>query len=358
MSPNRLEATITSNRFGSSTTAAASASISTCSALRSACCAVACANRSSQNGIVWMIPFDFVALQIRPLRVAGQLARVGDDPVGPAAGEDRLLHRQLVVGALVQPPADLRVLALDVLAHDHHVDVIGRQVAQGRGDAGEQLDRPQVHVLPELPADRDQQSPQRDVIRHVGPPDGAEQDRIALPQPLDRVRRHHPPGLHEVVAPPRVLGRLEREPMGAPGRLQHLECGGRDLSPDPVSGHDRDPMTSHGSSPIPLLRLPNSRAISSAGRAPPRQGGGHWFEPSIAHQKVRICGPFVSVVRDQFDPPLIRGSRLVRPPWLAWHARESTRWRRSISRCTGHRIVGYVRRDARATSGRARLIVS
>ena len=25
------------------------------------------------------------------------------------------------------------------------------------------------------------------------------------------------------------------------------------------------------------------RAISSVGRAPPRQGGGHWFEPSIAH---------------------------------------------------------------------------
>ena len=27
------------------------------------------------------------------------------------------------------------------------------------------------------------------------------------------------------------------------------------------------------------------RAISSAGRAPPRQGGGHWFEPSIAHSR-------------------------------------------------------------------------
>ena len=26
-----------------------------------------------------------------------------------------------------------------------------------------------------------------------------------------------------------------------------------------------------------------SRAYSSVGRAPPRQGGGHWFEPSIAH---------------------------------------------------------------------------
>ena len=29
-----------------------------------------CANRSSQNGIVWMIPFDFVALQMRPERAA------------------------------------------------------------------------------------------------------------------------------------------------------------------------------------------------------------------------------------------------------------------------------------------------
>src|SRR5690348_16561919 len=34
---------------------------------------------------------------------------------------------------------------------------------------------------------------------------------------------------------------------------------------------------------FPLLLLGPSRAISSAGSAPPRQGGGHWFEPSIAH---------------------------------------------------------------------------
>src|SRR5690349_4321897 len=30
---------------------------------------------------------------------------------------------------------------------------------------------------------------------------------------------------------------------------------------------------------------PTPGAISSAGRAPPRQGGGHWFEPSIAHSE-------------------------------------------------------------------------
>jgi hypothetical protein len=50
-----------------------------------------------------------------------------------------------------------------------------------------------------------------------------------------------------------------------------------------------------GLAPRPAMRCPTSenslvdtlaadpRAISSAGRAPPRQGGGHWFEPSIAH---------------------------------------------------------------------------
>ena len=70
MSPNRLEATITSKRPGLSTTMAASASISTCSACSCGCWAVMCAKRSSQNGIVWMIPFDFVALQMRPERVS------------------------------------------------------------------------------------------------------------------------------------------------------------------------------------------------------------------------------------------------------------------------------------------------
>ena len=28
----------------------------------------------------------------------------------------------------------------------------------------------------------------------------------------------------------------------------------------------------------------DTRAISSVGRAPPLQGGGHWFETGIAHQ--------------------------------------------------------------------------
>jgi hypothetical protein len=51
-----------------------------------------------------------------------------------------------------------------------------------------------------------------------------------------------------------------------------------------------------------LLGLAASRAISSAGRAPPRQGGGHWFEPSIAHAKaLQIAGllSFIGLARPQ-----------------------------------------------------------
>jgi hypothetical protein len=65
-----------------------------------------------------------------------------------------------------------------------------------------------------------------------------------------------------------------------------------------------------------------ARAISSVGRAPPRQGGGHWFEPSIAHSDspesvrterrllggVRRSGPrLVDVSEDMMSSCIIGG---------------------------------------------------
>src|SRR5271156_5231237 len=48
----------------------------------------------------------------------------------------------------------------------------------------------------------------------------------------------------------------------------------------------RSATTCLPSRPFRVDRLgTDPRAISSAGRAPPRQGGGHWFEPSIAHRR-------------------------------------------------------------------------
>ena len=123
----------------------------------------------------------------------------------------------------------------------------GSTSRRGEGIPGHSRDRPQVHVLPERPPDRDQQAPQRDVVGHVGPADRAEQDRVRRAQRLEPVGRHHPAGLDEVVAAPRVLGQVEREAVGAARRLQHLERGGRDLAADPVAWDDGDPVTPHAS---------------------------------------------------------------------------------------------------------------
>ena len=70
MSPNRLEATITSNRAGSSTSFAASASM--CSERQATPGYRAARSRttSSQNGMVCTMPFDLVADVNRPPRRA------------------------------------------------------------------------------------------------------------------------------------------------------------------------------------------------------------------------------------------------------------------------------------------------
>ena len=51
------------------------------------------------------------------------------------------------------------------------------------------------------------------------------------------------------------------------------------------------------------------RAVSSVGRAPARQAGGHWFEPSTAHcEKARKCGLFVSLARPQIAAQCLNGA--------------------------------------------------
>jgi hypothetical protein len=45
----------------------------------------------------------------------------------------------------------------------------------------------------------------------------------------------------------------------------------------------------------PRLQSPRSGAVSSVGRAPARQAGGHWFEPSTAHTRPAGDGGFFRV---------------------------------------------------------------
>ncbi len=70
-------------------------------------------------------------------------------------------------------------------------------------------------------------------------------------------------------------------------RTAHRDC--KNQSCESRSLHLNECRGGGGAGPWRTLNLTASRAISSAGRAPPRQGGGHWFEPSIAHRTPRIA---------------------------------------------------------------------
>ena len=99
-----------------------------------------------------------------------QLERVARDALDAVAREDAGLLGHFVRRADVQAAADAGVLALGVLAHADHVDVGGAAVGERRGDARQQPHRPQVHVLVEALAQRQDQLPDRDVIGHRGQP--------------------------------------------------------------------------------------------------------------------------------------------------------------------------------------------
>ena len=178
MSPNRLEPTTTSNQSG---------------------CCTKCAHRMSMwNWSVRISGYDLAHQReaLVPVRHGeGDAVRLGrrcqmllrprhrqfegefQDAVDAVAAEHALLRDELALGVDEHPSADRGVLALGVLAHHVEVDVGLGAAGERRAHARHQLARPQIHILVEAAADRDQQAPQRDVVRHVGPADRAEQDR-------------------------------------------------------------------------------------------------------------------------------------------------------------------------------------
>src|SRR4029453_11119658 len=106
------------------------------------------------------------------------------------------------------PPADLRVLALVVLAHDHHVDVRRPTAGERRPGPLQKAHRSEIDVLMEAAPDRDQETPERDVVRDTRKSHGPEENRLERPEPVEPVFRHHAAGLGVALAAP-----LERRPL-------------------------------------------------------------------------------------------------------------------------------------------------
>src|SRR6188768_4067620 len=64
-------------------------------------------------------------------------------------------------------------------------------MAQRAGDARKDAGRTNVRVLIQRLADREAQSPKRNMVGDVGRPNSAEIDRVELAQLFDAIGRHH-----------------------------------------------------------------------------------------------------------------------------------------------------------------------
>ena len=70
----------------------------------------------------------------------------------------------------MRPPADARVLALGVLAHEEHVDVGRPAPGERAGHSLQQPGRADVRPQVEPLAEREQEPPERDVVGDAGSP--------------------------------------------------------------------------------------------------------------------------------------------------------------------------------------------
>ena len=159
----------------------------------------------------------------------------------PLRRKHRLLEHDLALGALVHPPADRRIFAFGVLADDDEIDVAGRAVGERRGNARHQPAGPQVDVLVEAAAKRDERAPQRDVIGHGRrPADRAEEDRVQRPE----LRRTSPrASCARASRSNRSSSRsapLEADAEPAARGLEHAHAFGHHFLADAIAGNDGD----------------------------------------------------------------------------------------------------------------------
>ena len=181
---------------------------------------------------------DLVALaSLRRGRLRCHLEREPRDSLDAVACKNARLLGHLVRRADVQASAEPGVLPFGVFPHADHVDICRRPARERRGDTGQKTHRPQIDVLLEALAQRQDQLPDRDVIGHARVANRAEKDRLELLELIEPVRIHHPALAAVELAAPRELLHLQDLRRRA---LDDLECRGNDLLTDTVTRNDCD----------------------------------------------------------------------------------------------------------------------
>ncbi len=163
------------------------------------------------------------------------LETVAKNPLDSCPSEDGLLDHSLLFRPAVDEFAVVGILTLGVFSHDQEVDLAGFDVGQGRSHARHQSDRPKVHILIELPTDRQQQTPQRNVIGYARKTDRSKENRVVPGELLDAVGRHHLACLRIVLARPGKSDPVQREAKQFGRAIKHTDAFGEHLLADPVA---------------------------------------------------------------------------------------------------------------------------
>ena len=119
-------------------------------------------------------------------------------------------------------------------------------MTQRAGDPGENPGRTNVCILIKRLADRQTQTPQRDVVRDIGSADRTKQNGVELAQLIGAVWRHHDAMLPIVVRSPIEILKVQFELTVALGTgFKSLHTGRDNLGSNSISAHGGNPVSTH-----------------------------------------------------------------------------------------------------------------
>ena len=166
--------------------------------------------------------------------------RVLDDAVDALVGVDLFLNRDFILGARLEPPADVHVDAFRVFAEDDEVHIVWAALLERTQPLVEESDGTLIHVQIELKADAEE-----DVARvaHVGNARIAERadvDRVELvAQPRVAVRRQADARLQIIVGAVRQHLEIQLASEHLAHRTNHLHGLGGHVDADAVARNHR-----------------------------------------------------------------------------------------------------------------------
>ena len=176
----------------------------------------------------------------------GEIEGEAHNAFDAAAGEYRRLDGDLFGLVVVDEAAHGGVLALGVLAHDHHVDVSALASGERRGDAGIEISRPHVGVLIEGAPDGQQHAVEGSVVGDVRMADGPQENGVAGRQQIQGASGHHAAPTEEMFRAPVEILKRERHFIFPCGLLQHALGRRHDFTAHAVAGYHRDCERLHG----------------------------------------------------------------------------------------------------------------